>query len=36
MTSAFALKAEATPYSQARNSQENDMDNRMGNFRGTE
>jgi hypothetical protein len=36
MTNASALNAEATPYSQARNSQENETDNRTGNFRGTE
>ena len=31
-----ALNAEAIPYSQARNSQENEIDNRTGNLRGTE
>ena len=36
MTNASALNAEATPYNQARNSQENVTDNRTGNFRGTE
>jgi len=36
MTNASALNAEATPYSQVRNSQENETNNRTGNFRGTE
>jgi hypothetical protein len=36
MTNASALKAEATPYNEARNSQENEMDNKTGNFRGSE
>jgi hypothetical protein len=36
MTNASALKAEATLYNQVRYSQGNEMDNRMGNFRGTE
>jgi hypothetical protein len=36
MTNASALNAEATPYNQARNSQENVTDNRTRNFRGTE
>ena len=36
MTNASTLNAEVTPYNQARNSQENEMDNRTGNFRGTE
>jgi len=35
-TNASALNAEATPYNQARNSQENKTDNRTGNFRRTE
>jgi len=35
-TNASALNAEATPYNQARNSQENETDNRTGNFRRTE
>jgi hypothetical protein len=35
MTNASALKAEATPYKQARNSQENEMDNSTGKFRGS-
>jgi hypothetical protein len=33
MTNASALNAEATPYSQARNSQESETGNRTGNFR---
>ena len=36
MTNASALNAEATSYNQARNSQENEVDNRTGNFRRTE
>jgi len=35
MTNTTALNAEATPYDQARNSQENETNNRTGNFRGT-
>jgi hypothetical protein len=35
-TNASALNAVATPYNQARNSQENETDNRTRNFRGTE
>ena len=35
MKNASALKAEATPYNKARNSQENETDKRTGNFRGT-
>jgi hypothetical protein len=35
-TNAPAVNAEATPYNQARNSQESETDNRTGNFRGTE
>jgi hypothetical protein len=35
MKNAAVLYAEATPYNQARNSQENETDNRTGNFRGT-
>jgi len=36
MTNASTLNAEATPYNQARSSQESEMDNRTGNFSGTE
>jgi len=36
MTTASVLNAEATPYNQARNSQERETDSRTGNFRGTE
>jgi hypothetical protein len=36
MAYASALNPEATRNNQARNSQENKTDNRMGNFRGTE
>jgi hypothetical protein len=36
MINAAALNAEATPYNRARNSQENETDNKKGNFRGTE
>ena len=36
MTNASTLNAEATPYNQARSSQENETENRRGNFRGTE
>ena len=36
MTNASAVNAEATPYNQARNSQEIETHNRAGNFRGTE
>jgi hypothetical protein len=36
MTNASVLNAEATLYAQARNLQENEMDNRTGNFRRTE
>jgi len=36
MTNASALNAEATPYSQVRNSQENETNNKRRNFRGTE
>jgi hypothetical protein len=36
ITNASALNAEDTPYNQARNSQESEVDNRTGNFRGTE
>jgi len=34
MTNASDLNAEATPYNQARNSEESEMGNRTGNFRG--
>jgi hypothetical protein len=36
MTNASTLNAEATPYNQARNLQENETDNRKGNFIGAE
>jgi hypothetical protein len=36
MTNASALVAELTPYNQARNLQENEADNRTGNFSGTD
>jgi hypothetical protein len=36
MTNASALNVEATAYNQATNSQENETDKRIGNFRGTE
>ena len=36
MTNVSALNAETTSYHQARSSQENEMGNRPGNFRGTE
>jgi hypothetical protein len=36
MANASAVNAEATPYNQTRNLQENETDNRMGSFRGTE
>jgi hypothetical protein len=36
MANASALNAEATSYNHARNSQENERDNKTENFRGTE
>jgi len=36
MTNVSVLNAEATPYNQARNSQQNETDNRKGNFSGKE
>jgi len=36
MTNMSFLNAEATPYNQARNSQQNETDNRTGNFSGKE
>jgi hypothetical protein len=36
MTNASALNAEATPYSQVRNSKENEPNNRTEKFKGTD